>query len=76
MSNKDNREQYSVFTDPAELTRRFRVAVREALRDHKLAGNPIAVWRNGKVVIVPPEEITWSDDEYGNAPPEKSLKGK
>lgn len=32
-------------------------AVREALRKHKLAGNPIAVARNGKVVILPPEEI-------------------
>jgi hypothetical protein len=24
---------------------------------HKKLGNPIAVWENGKVVIVPPEEI-------------------
>jgi len=24
---------------------------------HKKLGNPIAVWRNGKVVILPPEEI-------------------
>ncbi len=32
-------------------------AVREAVRDHKRAGNPIAVLRDGKVVLVPPEEI-------------------
>lgn len=32
-------------------------AVRAALRDHKLAGNSIAVWRDGKVVLVPPEQI-------------------
>jgi len=32
-------------------------AVRAALREHKLAGNPIAVWRDGKVVLVPPEQI-------------------
>ena len=32
-------------------------AVEEAIRDHKRAGNPIAEWRDGKVVIVPPEEI-------------------
>ena len=31
--------------------------VREARRMHKLLGNPIAEWRDGKVVIVPPEEI-------------------
>jgi hypothetical protein len=32
-------------------------AVHDALREHKLAGNPIAVWRDGKVVLVPPEQI-------------------
>jgi len=32
-------------------------AVRAALREHKLAGNPIAVWRDGKVVLVSPEQI-------------------
>ena len=70
----ENGERYSVFANPAELTRRFRLAVREALRDHKLAGNPIAEYRDGKIVVVPPEEITWSDDEYGNAPPETFQK--
>jgi hypothetical protein len=32
-------------------------AVREALRRHKLAGNPVAVSRNGKVVLIQPDEI-------------------
>lgn len=32
-------------------------AVRAALRDHKRAGNPIAVWRDGKVVLLPPGQI-------------------
>ena len=32
-------------------------AVEEAVRDHKRAGNPIAEWRDGRVVIVPPEQI-------------------
>ena len=32
-------------------------AVRAALREHKLAGNSIAVWRDGKVVLLPPEQI-------------------
>jgi hypothetical protein len=31
--------------------------VREARRIHKLLGNPIAEWRDGKVVIVQPEDI-------------------
>lgn len=32
-------------------------AVREALREHKLAGNPVAIFRDGKVVLLQPEEI-------------------
>jgi hypothetical protein len=32
-------------------------AVEEAVRDHKRARNPIAEWRDGRVVLVPPEEI-------------------
>ena len=32
-------------------------AVREALRRHKRLGNPVAVWREGRVVWLRPEEI-------------------
>jgi len=32
-------------------------AIREAILDHKRAGNPIAEWRDGRVVLVPPEQI-------------------
>jgi hypothetical protein len=35
----------------------LRRAVREALRRHKQAGNPIAEWRDGRVVWIPAEEI-------------------
>jgi hypothetical protein len=31
--------------------------VRDALLFHKRMGNPIATWRDGKVVWIPPEEI-------------------
>ena len=32
-------------------------AVREALLRHKRLGNPVAVWRDGRVVWLSPEEI-------------------
>jgi hypothetical protein len=35
----------------------LRRAVRSALIKHKQAGNPIAVWRNGRVELISPEEI-------------------
>jgi hypothetical protein len=34
--------------------------VRQALLIHKRLGNPIAIWKDGKVVMVPPEEIVIS----------------
>ena len=37
--------------------RALKEAVAEALAEHKRQGNPIAVWRNGKAVWIPPEEI-------------------
>ena len=35
----------------------MRRGVQDALRRHRLLGLPIAVWRDGKVVWIPPEEI-------------------
>lgn len=35
----------------------LRRAVRAALLEHKRAGNPVASWKDGKVVIIPAEEI-------------------
>lgn len=36
--------------------------VQEALRRHKQAGLPIAEWRDGKTVWVPPEQIELRED--------------
>ncbi len=35
----------------------LRRAVRAALLEHKRAGNPVASWKDGRVVIIPAEEI-------------------
>jgi glutaredoxin-related protein len=32
-------------------------AVRDAVRTHKLLGQPIVTWRDGQVVVLPPEQI-------------------
>lgn len=51
----------------ALLTAAGQEAVREALTVHKKLGNSIAVWRDGKVVIVPPEEIVVDPPSNGDA---------
>ena len=38
-------------------------AVNHALLMHKRLGNPIATWKDGRVVIIPPEEIVIPPDE-------------
>ena len=35
----------------------LREAVAEAIAERKLRGRPIIIWRDGKVVSIPPEEI-------------------
>ena len=40
-----------------EISAACQRAVREALLKHKLAGNPVAVSKGGKVVLLQPEEI-------------------
>jgi hypothetical protein len=50
-------------TDLVKIQEALHRGVREALRRHKQARNPVATWRDGKVVWVAPEDIPVDDDE-------------
>jgi len=45
-----------------EINHAYERAVREALRKHKLAGNPVAISLDGKVVLLQPDEIIIEDE--------------
>jgi len=45
------------FSNPDIITKALAQGVKEALIQHKRSGNPIVVWRDGKVVWLKPEEI-------------------
>ena len=47
----------AIFAEGTQIDNALRQAVREAVRRHKLLGNPIAVWRDGKVCWLQPDEI-------------------
>ena len=47
--------------DVALIVAQCRLAVREAIAAHKRAGNPIAVWRDEKVIWLAPHEIPDDD---------------
>ena len=40
-----------------EVIEAMQLAVSEAIARHKALGQSIVIWRDGKVVVVPPEEI-------------------
>jgi hypothetical protein len=63
--NKNKAENPGPFQiDHVRVIRGIRNGVRAALRRHKLLGQSIVVWRDGKVVEVPPEEIPdWPAEE-------------
>ncbi len=48
--------------DREGMDRALARAVRQAVLQHKRAGNPVAIWRDGKVVWVNPDEIELPDE--------------
>ena len=56
-NESEQRDIEALFVDGTEIDEALKQAVREAVLRHKLLGNPIATWRDGKVVWLEPEEI-------------------
>ena len=64
MKVKEKESQYGAGPEPrlmgvpiSEVMDIFTLAGREALARHKALGLPVVIWRDGKVVEIPPEEI-------------------
>jgi len=54
--SKTRKDINKLLADDALITAAMRRGVREALRRHKQARNPICEWRDGKVVWIQPED--------------------
>jgi hypothetical protein len=54
--------------------RALKEAVAEAIAEHKRAGHSIAVWRNGKVVHIPADQIEVRERPAKYKPPPKKIK--
>jgi hypothetical protein len=48
--------------DLDRIERALRAAVRDALLRHKRDGDPVAVWRDGRVVWIQPDDIPIPDE--------------
>jgi hypothetical protein len=59
MKNEKGRSKVDISKLPLKVKAEMALkeAVAEAIAEHKRRGNPIAIWRDGKAVWIPPEEI-------------------
>ena len=57
MRRSSSKDVSRIFEEGTLIDDALREAVRKALLQHKRNGNPIATWRNGKVVWIPADQI-------------------
>ncbi len=57
MAKKSSSEVAHILAEAEKVEAAVQAAVRDALIQHKQAGNPIAVWENNRVVWIEPEQI-------------------
>jgi hypothetical protein len=57
MARKRSPQAARILAEAQKVEAAVQAAVRDALIQHKRAGNPIAVWENNQVVWIQPEEI-------------------
>ena len=67
MSQTNGKPIAEAFDNDEEMEKAMGEAVRSAVRTHKLLGQPIVIWRDGKVVWVPPEEIEVDEPNRGDS---------
>lgn len=67
MTNQQATISADLFDNGAEVDRRVKKAIQAAVADHKRTGDPIAIWRDGQVVLLPPDEIELPSPEAPRA---------
>ena len=62
IAKKPSSQEAQILAEAEQVEAAVQAAVRDALIQHKRAGNPIAVWENNQVVWIPPEQIEIPDE--------------
>lgn len=62
MAHEAEKDIARLFQERKPIDEALNAAVRDAVLRHKQQGQPLTVWRNGKIVWLTPEEI---DKERG-----------
>ncbi len=58
MKETNEKDIDQIFAEGTLIDKALKQAVQEAILQHKKAGNPIAVWREGEIAWIKPEEIS------------------
>ena len=53
-----------IFSEGRPIDEAVKRATREAVLRHKITGDPIVVWRDGKIVWLSPDEILSEGDSH------------
>jgi hypothetical protein len=54
---RDARVKRSIHSIHVKAEKALKEAVAETIRDHARTGDPVVIWRHGKVVWVPAEQL-------------------
>jgi hypothetical protein len=65
MSRRASRDVESIIRDGAAIDRAIVAARRRVIQRHRQLGVPLAIWRGGQVVEVPPESVELPADAGG-----------
>jgi len=66
MTDLPEKDIDALMDDGTVVDAAIKLAVREALRRHKLLGNPVAVWHDDKVCWLQPDEIVLPEEDSGS----------
>lgn len=55
-SRKPDKRHETSFDFAEKVGAALRLAVADAIEDHRRTGDPLAVWQDGRVVMLPPDQ--------------------
>jgi hypothetical protein len=61
-NHSDGFDRSALLAESDAVVAAIQEAVRETVLEHKRAGLPVVEWRNGRVELVPPEELDDVDE--------------
>jgi hypothetical protein len=67
MRRKSGKDISKIFAEGTLIDEALRQGVREAIRQHRLVGLPMAVWRDGKIMHIPAEQLEREVEELDRA---------